>query len=280
MIPRIYFVIWKPGTPLPKIASGYQLVAWPPQQVLDKLRPGQAVTVTTVTRHNADTLAVNPAGLVNLEAESGKGGPVCRAAVFKKDLGSRPATVMQSYSYINTTQTFTYGEGQSTDFGVEISVTGPDGKFSGGGHTSVSTDDSQGFTPQNGPSNNYFQTYFEIGKYRQLCTNPSTGKSYYNWLIEPYQWNAGTKYDHPRYVPPATHCTPEHKKGDNFTKHTTTAKTIKAGYSIGAISGTAETGYSKTAEIKFVFHEPGVLCGHDNTPPNAPGFLDAGSNIG
>jgi len=271
-----YFVIWKPGTPLPRVPAGYKLVAWPPQQVLGHLKVGQTVPVVTVNlAHPMRGVQVNPAGLVNLELVPNKGGG-CGPPIFKKDLGSHVGYVMQSYSYIQTTQIFTYGQGQSTGFSVGASASGVFGSFNASGHTSVSTNDSQGFSPQNGPSNNHFGTYFEMGKYIEHCDNPATMKMWTNHLVMPYQWNAGTQYDHPVYVPPAIHCTREHH-GDNFTKHNTTATTFKAGYSIEGFTGSAQTGYSNTASIEFKFHQTGVLCGHNGTPPNAPGFLEAGS---
>jgi hypothetical protein len=273
--PLPYFVIWKPGTPLPHVPTGYHLLAWPPQQVLGHLKVGQNVPVVKVnTAHPLRGVRANPAGLVNLELVPDLRASGCAPPVFKKDLGQHPGNVMQSYSYINTTQTFTYGDDQSTDFGVGLSASGDDGTFSADGHTSVSTTDSQGFAPQKGASNNHFQTYFEIGKYTQSCFAP--WGTWTNHLVMPYQWNGGTNYVHPNYIPPATHCVPEHK-GDSFTKHTTTATTFKVGYTVEAFNGTAQTGYSNTASIKFVFHQRGVLCGHTGPPAHKPGFLEAGA---
>jgi hypothetical protein len=269
-------MIWKPGTPLPNVPSGYRLVAWPPQQVLGHLTAGMKVPVVNVNMaHPMRGVQVNPAGLVNLELTPGAGPRYgCSSPIFTKDLGSYVGYVMQSYSYINTTQKFTYGDNQSTSFAVGLLGSADGGSISADGHTSVSTTDSQDFKPQTGPSLNHWGTYFEIGKYKQHCVRPN--HTWVNHLIMPYQWNAGTHYDHPTYIPPATHCTPEHN-GDAFTKHTTTAATIAVGYSIGGFNGSAQTGYTKSASIKFTFHQTGVLCGHKGTPPNKPGFLEAGS---
>jgi hypothetical protein len=272
--PMPYFVIWKPGTPLPNVPAGYHLMAWPPQQVLDHLNVGQTIPLVRMTTSNARSLRTNPAGLVNLELEPTKGGG-CTSPQFQKDLGSRPANVMQSYSYINVTQTFTYGTGQSTGFSVGVSASGDYGTYTAGGHTSVSTTDSQGFDPQKGITENHFETYFEMGRYTEKCDNPATGQSWTNHLLMPYQWNAGTKYVHPSLIPAAPRCTPESHAGDNYTKHTTAAATFKAGYNIAGFTGTAQTGYSNTASIKFVFHQRGHLCGRYGTPPNRPGYLEA-----
>lgn len=175
-------------------------MAWPPQQVLAHLKIGQKVTVVKVNMaHPMQDVRTNPAGLVNLEFVPDPGNGGCTTPIFKKDLGSHPGYVMQSYSYINTTQKFTYGEGQSTGFGIGLSVSGKAGSFSADGQTSVSTTDSQGFNPQKGPSNNHFGTYFEIGRFIQICT--AAGEHHTNHLVMPYQWNAGTKYNHPKIHP-------------------------------------------------------------------------------
>jgi hypothetical protein len=202
--PRPYFVIWKPSTSLPHVPSGYRLVAWPPQQVLAHLKVGQKVPVVKVNMaHSMRGVKANPAGLVNLEMVPDPGNGGCTTPIFKKDLGSHPGYVMQSYSYIKTTRKFTYGDDQSTAFGIGLSTSGDGGTFSADGHTSVSTTDGQNFDPQNGPSNNHFGTYFEIGRFIEICT--AAGEHWTNHLVMPYQWNGGTKYKHPRYVPPAVH---------------------------------------------------------------------------
>jgi hypothetical protein len=168
---------------------------------------------------------------------------------------------------------FTYGRGQSS-LGVGVSTSGDAGTFSADGTASVSTDASQGFNPQRGKSFNYFETYFEIGKYFVSNSCPQLDR----YLTQPYQWNAGTKYVHPRTAPSARHCTPEHH-GDTFTKSTTAATIFSVGYTAPKVSftGTAQTGYSRTASIEFEFSRTGHLCGVKNTPPNNPGALVAKS---
>jgi len=136
------------------------------------------------------------------------------------------------------TQTFTCGSGQSSSLGVGVSSSGGKGSFSASGTTSVSTTDSQGFAPQHGRSFNQFQTYFEQGKYKVYNSCPQL--DYY--LTMPYQWNGGTNYVHPSGAPGATHCTPEHT-GDTFTKKTTTASTLSAGFTVAAL---AFTGSART----------------------------------
>jgi hypothetical protein len=74
-VPRPYYTEWRPGTPLPKLPSGYVVVAWPPSQVLSKLKPGQTVPVVLVkpgTRAQEIKRykhLENSAGIVNVELE-------------------------------------------------------------------------------------------------------------------------------------------------------------------------------------------------------------------
>jgi hypothetical protein len=132
------------------------------------------------------------------------------------------------------------------------------------GTLSVSTTSGQTFGPQSGRSFNHWQTYFEMGEYKQECP----GVTYY--FVHPFQWNAGTNMVHPSGAPGATHCTPEHP-GDTFTHHTTTASTVGAAFSILGFGGNATTGYSNSAEIGFHYTVTAQLCGVNNTPPNSPG---------
>lgn len=272
-----YSFIWKPGTALPHVPAGYKLVAWPPQQVLAKLKPGQTVPVRTVNAASpgsvrAASAMTNPAGLVNMELAPAD----CGNPNFLSDLGSRPTTVIQSYSTIKgAKQSPEYGNNQSSSLEVGESVSGSKGTFTGGGTWSISDGDTQGFKPQKGRSFNYFQTYFEQGKYFVLC---HYSDSYYE--TKAYKWNAGTNYVHPKTAPSVrrANCTPEHP-GDYYIKSHTAASVISAGFTIPLIgfTGTAQTGYSATAAIRFDFYQNGHLCGKNNTPPNNPGFLVATS---
>ena len=146
------------------------------------------------------------------------------------------------------------------------------GRASACGTASVTDDgsSSQGFATQYNRSFNHFQTYFEWGKYFV----PNSCSVLDGYETKPYQWNAGTNYVHPSGAPGATHCTPEHN-GDHFLKASTTASTFSVGFSVLGFSGTAQTGYTTSAEIYFHFGSTSQLCGVNNTPPNNPGVLVA-----
>jgi hypothetical protein len=275
-----YFTEWRPGTPLPKIPSGYELFAWPPQQVLAGLKPGATVPAVRVVRQahmaRAYRRLENPAGIVNLDAvPETPGSCVPGLPQFLNPVSSVATNVMQSYSTIKgAKQTFTYGLGQSTTVGVGASGSGDPGTYAAAADASASVTDAgstqQGFAPQKGRSFNHFQTYFEWGKYYVANSCPQEDA----YQIMPYEWNAGTNYVHPKGAPGATHCTPEHN-GDWLTQNKTVATTFKVGFTVLGFSGTAQTGYSTTASIRFDFYQTGQLCGVKATPPNRPGILVA-----
>jgi hypothetical protein len=283
---RPYFVIWKPGTALPAVPSGFKLEAWPSGQAMRHIKVGQRLAMTSITAASARRANVyrrleNTAGLVNLMlVPDGRDGPldcIPLPAVLQSKVGSEPTNVMQSYSTNSSvTQTFTYGNGQSSDVGVGYSTSGAQGTFTASGGWSVSTTDSQSFDPQTGRSYNHWETYFEVGLFYVGNTCPGWGA----YEVFPYQWNAGTKYVHPSGPPGTPYCTPEHP-GDGFTQSTTSAATFTVGYNTPAdvgFSGTAQTGWDTTAEISFAYSrtgQGGQLCGLNNTPPNNPGVIVA-----
>lgn len=268
------FVVWQPGTPLPAVPAGYHIQAWPSQRALAGISPGQEVPTTMVDTSGATaslTSALqadtNYAGLVNLEIAP---GPDACAEKFLKNVGSESTNVLQSYSTISrTSQSFTYGNDQSSSLGVGVSTSNESSGFSASGTASVSTNGAQGFPTQSGKSYNHWETYFEVGEWVEAC---STGGEY---IIKPYQWNAGTKIVHPSGAPAATHCVPE-DNGSNFSQAKTKATTFSVGFNVLGFNGQAQTGYSATAEINFKYTENAQLCGTVNDPgATGPGVLVA-----
>jgi len=288
---------WRPGAKLPKVPKGYKLVAWPPPPVLKKLRSGETVPVVKVKLDLSRRQEIrryghleNSAGIVNLELEpdvkagaeaeslgAPKGfGCVPGLPKFEKRVGAVPTTVMQSYSTIShMTQKFTYGNAQSTSFSLGFSATGSDGTFGISGDASVSTYGSQDFTPELDRSFNHWQTYFEWGLY--FVDNSCSQLDYYEDM--PFQWNSGSNYYHPASAPKATFCSPFHAK-DKFHKFTSQASTIKGAFDALGFKGSAQTGYTHTAEISFIFSWPRgtprlQLCGTVNDPGADPGVIVA-----
>ncbi len=229
---------WKPGRPLPHVRAGYPLMAWPSARVLAHIKIGHTVPLMAVTHRTNMARAYrsleNAAGIVNLEAEPiSPDSCVPGLPEYQSDQGSHATTVMQSYSTISgMTQNFAYGQGQSSSLEVGFSASGDSGTFGGNGTTSVSTDASIGYAPQTGASKNHLQTYFEWGKYYIPNSCPQ-------------------EVGYETMPPAATHCAPYHPQ-DKFTKSTTTASTVKARFTVTPVgfTGTAQTGYSKTAAIQ------------------------------
>jgi hypothetical protein len=273
--PKPYGVVWKPGTRLPTIPAGYKLVAWPSQSVMARLRVGQRVPMMPVTVSSRAHMAAeyssleNSAGIVNLLAE-----PLiqtCGTPFFYADLGSQSTNIEQSYVLPATdvNQNFTYGSGQSSTLGMGLSTSSPNYGFSADGTYSVSTTSSWSY-PDQGQGNVHWESYFEVGEYEQICTSNS-GQTY-QYLTHPYQWNGGQKIVFVASPPGTPYCVQAiGGKDSGFHLYKTTASTFSVGFNVSAIgfSGTAQTGYTTSAEINYGFPVvgwTGQVCGKDNYP--------------
>ena len=73
-----------------------------------------------------------------------------------------------------------------------------------------------------------------------------------------------------------THCVPEHAN-DHFTKTTTKATTFSIGYTAPILnfSGSAQTGYTGTASIRFGLGATEQLCCVNQAPAKTPGVMVA-----
>ena len=88
--------------------------------------------------------------------------------------------------------------------------------------------------------------------------------------------DGGTGYNHPSGAPSATHYVPEHAN-DHFTKTTTKATKFSIGCTVPILnfSGSAQTGYTGTASIRFGFGATEQLCGVLAVPAQTPGVMVA-----
>jgi hypothetical protein len=270
-----YFMIWKPGTALPKVKAGYKLAAWPSQAALKNLKVGGSFSLTPVPDSSLSTVAraltrnENSAGLVNLEAVPAIG---CSPVEFDKDLGPTLVDLEQSYStYKYVVQSFTYGKNQSSSLEIGISDSGSAGTFSADGTTSVSTTSKQNFPNQRGVSRNYWRSQFEKGLYDQEC-----GDGQWFYYAKIYVWNGGDYFVHPKGTPSTTHCVQE-LGGGSWNEYKTNATSFKKGFDFSDLdfTGSSQTGYSTTAEITFAFSRTGILCGRTGKPGAVPGFMNA-----
>jgi hypothetical protein len=269
--PRPYFLEWRPGTPLPKVPAGFNLVAWPAQSAMRHLRAGERMSIMPVTlrAHMATAYRSleNPSGIVDLEAmpDASEAPASCSGSTFLGDLGTTTVNVAQSFvldSGIN--QTFHYGDGQSSSLGVGISASGDAGSFSADGTTSVSTTGSQSF-PIYSKDNIHWETDFAIGEWLQ-----EADCDVYD-IIKPYEWAGGDTMVFVSGHPSTPYCIWETAgKGVGLTQSTTTATTFSVGYNAPddlGFSGTGQTGYSTTAATSLGFPTvSGNACGQDNYP--------------
>lgn len=197
----------------------------------------------------------------------GQPGPL----VFYETVGTVWANVGQSYATANNIdQTFIYGTGQSSSLGVGISATGASGTFSAAGTVGVSTTSTYTFPTYTSAAFNHWQSKFVVGLYYQSC---NTGGVV--WYVRPYAWAGGTGVVHPTGAPATPYCVPI-LNGTTHYYNTTTATTFSVGYSALGFNGSAQTGYTTTAAIKYVYHIAGVECGAYAYPgQGTAGFLNA-----
>jgi hypothetical protein len=249
-----YYIQWKPGTKLPKVPHGWMLMALPSQATQAALTVGQSVPWV-----KPSAAQPNSAGIVNLEAAP----DYCDPSSVLKNLGPRWTVVAQSYATVRgITLSFDYGEGQSSSLEVGLSTTNKAGSFKASKTVSVSTDGTVHFPHTHGRRFNHWRTEFSYDEYEQPCA----GVTYY-W-VQATQWDTGTNIKHVKGAPGTPFCA-SYLPHSGFTKDTTTASTVKVGFSIPApisFSGSAQTGYTTTAAVGFHWRRAGKLCGKTNYP--------------
>jgi hypothetical protein len=244
------------------------------------LRVGQAVPAVAVSASEPRTLTAvrpNAAGLVNLEIIPAIPNPGCGSVKYIKDMGNVITDVAQTYStYDYVREYFQYSQGQSSTLGVGISSTGSNGTWSLDGTQSSSTTSSgtQDYVWIFGQQNDRWQTEFRWGKFSQECTN-QIGQTYYNYYLLPRYWGGGGPYTTKvGGVPSTPYCVPE-LSSETYTKNNSTATTFGIGFSLVGFNASAQTGYSTAAEVQFHFQRKGYLCGRNQDPGGAPGFMNA-----
>jgi hypothetical protein len=103
-----------------------------------------------------------------------------------------------------------------------------------------------------------------VGKYEVKNSCPQL--DYYQ--VQAYQWNAGTSYEHPAGAPGAAHCEPESSDA-KFHKNSATAATFNVGFSVQGVGLMAQSGYTTSLQITFIYSQPGQICGTNNDAPEA-----------
>ena len=202
---------------------------------------------------------------------------------------------------------------QASTLGVGISGYGFDAKY-----TTTGTTTSTATSGVNYPSetkNTWFQSEFNVGQFRGLCTGPvnegvphkkqhgqcpRTYKDATNntvdvykciWLVRSTGWfGPVSKAVHPKRAPrtPRKFCGPE-APGTTLPTHKQKAVTWSSGFEIGASAGvkgvnlnvsfasTAQTGYDSDDQMNFTFTHAGFLCGTNHDPGKAAQLVMRGN---
>jgi hypothetical protein len=248
------------GTPYPTVPAGYHLVALPPPDAIDGLAEGSTLSVVSPPSQ----AIADPSGIVNLVAEPNF--PYCVRYLYRH-LGLKLTNVEQSYTTVNgINMGFTYGQGQTSSLGVGESLNNPNGGFHGDGTAGVSTTRTQGFPTYTTKSYNHWQTYFLVDEIEYVCP---IGNLFY---LLPFKWGGGDAVAHPSGAPGAPYCVPE-MRGGNWHENQSRSTTFGIGWSVFGFNGSAQTGYSGSADIYFAWNVNGHLCGVHDVPGGSPGIL-------
>jgi hypothetical protein len=283
-IPKgVWNYIWKPGTPLPKIAAGEKLVAWPvlaPGAPIPKVPAMVPIATANASGRVAETASAatirsvtgTTAGTVNLLAEPQGCVPPKQISVGKNTTG-----VGQAYSRTTVARLqFSYTHGQGTALEVGISANGTngwsvDGTVAIGGGGSA----TEYFGTQNHVSFDRYNSWFQYVKYYNECASKEGSDYYYSVVAR--EWAAGVQYFHPRHPPKYSkdNCV-QQPKGTGLNVISSSAVTFSAGFSAFGFLGSSHTGYDTNASIDVTFpYGAGWLCGEYDYPGGTPGVLIA-----
>jgi hypothetical protein len=274
----VWNYIWKPGTPLPKIAAGEKLEAWPvypPGAAHPATTPMVLIATTTstgkviMTASAAAIRGVTSNGTVNLLAEPDRCEPLSSTWT---NLGQRSTVVGEAFSTTNNAQmSFTYQHDQSSSLGVGISSYATK-DWSADGTESISRTSSffENFGWQSHKNRVRYETKFRYSRERFICV-AGIGESSEFYIVKAWQWAGGAVLARAGAAPKASHgnCVPQ-AKGSSAGLDSTTAFTFAAGFTVVAFTGEATTGYDTNTQITFAFPWGGAyLCGLRD-PPGGP----------
>jgi hypothetical protein len=281
----VWNYIWKPGTPLPKITAGYELVAWP-VYAPGTTPPAKDPPMVTIAHATSTGKVVLTAGAATIRRVT-SGGVVsllskpdgCAPVDFWNE-GKKETTVGATFSRIKPVKaSFTYSAGQSSSLEVGYSLTGKVGSFSGDGDVSVSTDTSESFAPDTGVGVFRYLSEFRYGKWYYICGSRLGTSSYY--LTGAYEYASGAKtyFRGPRPSYKLYNCV--YQEGNSTWKQDRTeAITFDAGFSVLGFLGSAQTGYDSSAQIKLHYIHQGDVCGVDDVPGGDPKEVGAATTSG
>jgi hypothetical protein len=162
---------------------------------------------------------------------------------------------------------FSYGKSSGSSLEVGLSVSGDYGSFTADGSTSESTTSEQGMPTTTKASKNWWRTWFSYAEYIEECSDGDL------FWTQAYQWDSGDAVSRPRYFPHITgaYCVGE-LSGSWFKADSTRAASFGAGFTLAApigFTGSAQTGWTQEANIKYTWNVNGSSCGSNGFPPYA-----------
>jgi hypothetical protein len=279
----VWNYIWKPGTPLPKIAAGEKLVAWPvlaPGAPIPKVAAMVPIATATATGRVVESASVatirsvmsTSAGTVNLLAEPEGCVPPKQISVGKRATG-----VGQAYSRTTVARlqfSYTHSQGSALEVGISANGTNgwsADGTIAIGGGGSA----TEYFGTQNHINFERYNSWFQYVKYYNECASKEGSDFFYSVVAR--EWAGGVQYYHPRHPPTYSkdNCLQMPKTtGEDLTW--SSARTFSVGFSAFGFTGTSHTGYDTNGGINVTFpYGAGWLCGEYDYPGGTPGVLIA-----
>lgn len=194
---------------------------------------------------------------------------------YKRAWGNIDATYIR---HSGVEGSVSYEQTQDTNFSVGLSVSGKEGSFSDQGTLSFSATTGFDFTPNKGPTAEYYQMQFIPSLYK---TTYSPGNNcYVSYSVQPTEETGANHVKYRIRIPRTTVCVQE--AAGAWHKSTTTASTITGGLTVAELGFTAsaQTGWSKTDTLTYqnVNGRHGFwLCGaHDYPGGTHPGEIVAG----
>jgi hypothetical protein len=87
--------------------------------------------------------------------------------------------------------------------------------------------------------------------------------------VSAYSWDSGDNLTPRAHGPrtPKRFCVKE-LSGSDIVYNNFTSATFTIGFTTPVFSGTAQTGWTKQANIDYVWHRLGRSCGNNGTPPH------------
>jgi hypothetical protein len=236
-----------------------------------------AVTEQAVTLGGSSAV-VEPAA----SAPQSAGSNMFCTEKMKHDYGRQHTVVGQTGAWTNrVSHSFVYTTGSSSKLGYAVSTSGGAGTYTAGQTTNKTSASTQYYPSQGAWTYALYRTDFDYRKYFVHCVYGGL-IDYDEYEVRPAKFLGGTSIVHPGTMPSTNQCS-HYAPGSGLLKASTKAITWTNGVQFtGAnlgVSLSSETGYTKTAEVKFRVGLTAVngrdLCGHGDYPVGTPYLIVA-----